>query len=193
MKVTIKMRVLIVLILILLNIQFVNAPITDEIQKDLSERIMETLRQKEWDNMYEYVVESIKEREGFVSIPYYCPGNVLTIGYGHAIKKGEIFNFPISEQEGDSLLRIDFNEAINFVRKTTNLEHIQLLAIAKFVYNVGSGNFYKSTLRSKILANENIDDEIVKWIKITTLNGIIESDWLLKSRLIELELFKLQS
>lgn len=193
MKVKIRTSVLILLFLSLTMSKTATAPDTRMMRSDIAEIVMENIRLKEWNEAYEKVILLIKEREGFVSTLYYCPGRILTIGYGHAVKPSETFILPITEESADSLLRIDFNEAIEFVRSTTNLEHYQLLAIAKFVYNVGSGNFYKSTLRQKILKGEPIDSEIIKWVKITTNTGIVKSDWLLKSRQKELELFNLQT
>lgn len=193
MKVKVKTGVLIFLLLFFFNLTNVLAPNNVLIIEGHKEIIKENIRLMEWNKAYEEVIKLIKEREGFVETLYYCPGGVLTIGYGHAVKPRESFIYSITEESADSLLRVDFNEAIEFVKSTTDLEHYQLLAIAKFVYNVGSGNFYKSTLRKKILNNEPIDSEIIRWVNITTNTGIIKSDWLLKSRKKELELFNLKT
>lgn len=187
----IKLYVVLTLVLILtLNLQ---APDLSEDLKEkiLKEKAVEVKKSDDYNRLYEVVVNSIKLREGFMESPYYCPGGILTIGYGHAIKKEEIFYEPITEYVADQILRKDLNIAITYVQQTTNLEHTQALAMAQFVYNVGIGNFYSSTLRQLILANEPIDEELLKWIHIKTKNGIIKSEWLLQSRKTELELFKL--
>ena len=47
------------------------------------------------------------------------------------------------------------------------LAQCQFDALVSFVFNVGSGNFEKSTLRKKVLANpadRSIRDEFLKWI-----------------------------
>jgi len=193
MRVNVRMRVLFTFVFFLINLNLILAPGV-EIDEELREkRIQEFIREKEWKEMYELVVKSIKRQEGFVDSKYYCPGGILTIGYGHAIKKGEFFCEPMSEVEAEKLLRQDLDSAIAFVQKSTNLEHVQLLAMGHFVYNIGSGNFYRSTLRQLIIAGDPIDEEIIKWIHIKTNKGIIRSDWLLKSRKLELELFKFKT
>ena len=155
--------------------------------------LQEFIRMTEWRDTYELVVKSIKRQEGFMDSSYYCPGGILTIGYGHAIRRGESFNEPVSEEEAERLLRQDLDSAIAYVQRVTDLEHVQLLAMGHFVFNVGSGNFYRSTLRQLIMADKPIDNEITKWIHIKTNTGIFKSDWLLQSRKLELELFKLET
>lgn len=146
--------------------------------------------QEEWLNMYEMVVDTLKYHEGFEAYPYRCMANVLTVGYGHAIRKGETFDYPMSEEFADSLLRADLNASINYVQKTTDLEHLQLLAIGTFVYQLGSGNFSKSTLKELIAQDRPIDREIIKWVHIRTKSGrVIRNRGLKERRLMELELY----
>ncbi len=145
----------------------------------------------EYDKHYQIMVDTLKWHEGYRAYPYRCLANVLTIGYGHAIKKGERFNYPLSEEDADKLLKRDFDYAIKYVKSSTDLEHLQLLAIAHFVYALGSGNFQRSTLRELILDDLPIDNEIVKWVHIRTKTGIIRSDHLVGSRRMELELYNL--
>ncbi len=146
---------------------------------------------KDYNEAYQMLVDTLKWHEGFRANPYYCLADVLTVGYGHAIKKGDKFNYPLSEQRADSLLREDLNAAIAFVEYSTDLEHTQLLAIAHFVYALGSGRFENSTLRELIANDLPIDREIVKWVHIRTKTGIIRSEHLVKSRRMELELYNL--
>lgn len=192
MNVTVKKGVVTILLLVL-SLSILKAPVLPEaLKKEIDKKAFELYQlQLEWDNAYEEVVKSLKKREGFMEYSYYCPGGVLTIGYGHAIKSNEFFCEPMDEEMADFLLRQDLDSAIAFVQKTTELEHLQLLAMGHFVYNVGIGSFYRSQLRQLILANKPIDEEIIKWIHIKTDKGIIKSDWLLRSRKMELELFKL--
>ena len=193
MRVNVKKRVLLTLAFFVIQLNLLLAPgleVTEEIK---AKQLQEFTRMQEWRSAYELVVRSIKRQEGFMDSMYYCPGGILTIGYGHAIKTGESFYEPMSEAEAERLLRQDLDSAIAFVQKSTNLEHVQLLAMGHFVYNIGSGNFYRSTLRQLIIAGDPIDEEIIKWIHIKTNKGIIRSDWLLKSRKLELELFKFKT
>jgi len=147
-------------------------------------------KQSEYDIAYQSMVDTIKWHEGFRSQPYYCLAHVKTVGYGHAIKKGDKFNYPITKEFADSLLKVDFDRAIDYVSRTTDLEYLQLLAVAHFVYALGSGNFSRSNIKEKIKLGEPIDDEIVKWVHIRKKDGtIIKSDHLLKSRRMELNYY----
>ena len=143
----------------------------------------------EYIQAYEKLVDTIKWHEGYRAYPYYCMANVLTVGYGHTIKKGDSFTYPMSKETADSLLRADFDRAIDYVERTTELEHLQKLAIAHFVYALGSGRFSNSTLKSLIHNNRPIDHEIIKWINIRTSNGIVQSEHLKRSRVMELNLY----
>jgi GH24 family phage-related lysozyme (muramidase) len=162
-------------------------------EEPLSEGVKQLIEliqtQQEWDDSYNNVINSLKEHEGFRAEPYYCVANVLTVGYGHAIKEGERFSYPMSEETADSLLRADLDVAIEYVQETTNLEHLQLLAIGQFVFQLGSGNFNKSTLKQLIVEGEPIDDEIIKWIHIRTKKGMISHKQLMTRRTEELELY----
>jgi len=144
----------------------------------------------EYDRHFESLVDTLKWHEGYRAYPYYCLANVKTVGYGHAIKKGEHFNYPLSKLQADSLLRSDLNKSIEFVKRTTDLEHLQLLAMGHFVYALGSGNFQGSTLFQLIQNDQPINEEIIKWIHIKTKTGrIIRSKHLERSRIMELNLY----
>ncbi len=148
-------------------------------------------RIREYDEAYQMLVDTLKWHEGFREAPYYCLADVLTVGYGHVIKDDDHFNYPLSKQEADSLLKSDLDWAIEFVRTSTDLEHLQLLAIAHFVFALGSGSFQRSTLRELIANDLPIDREIVKWVHIRTKEGIIRSDHLVRSRRMELQLYNI--
>jgi len=193
MRVNVKKRVLFTLAFFVINLNILLAPCMAVTEETREKGLQEFIQMLEWREMYETVVNSIKRQEGFMDSMYYCPGGILTIGYGHAIKTSEFFNQPLTEAEADRLLRQDLDSAIAYVQKVTDLEHIQLLAMGHFVFNIGSGNFYRSTLRQLIIADKPIDEEIIKWIHIKTNKGIFKSDWLLQSRKLELELFKLET
>ena len=143
----------------------------------------------EYNNAYQAVVDTLKWHEGYRAYPYDCLAGVLTVGYGHAIKEGERFNYPLSEEDAEILLKEDLNKAIEYVKLTTDLEHLQLLAISHFVFALGSGSFQRSTLKELILNDLPIDGEIIKWVHIRTREGIIRSEHLVSSRRMELELY----
>ena len=169
------------------------AYLPDNLSTKTEEFVKKELIRVEYDKTYQMLVDTLKWHEGYRAYPYRCLAGVLTVGYGHAIQKGQYFDYPMSEEEADSLLRKDLNWAIEYVRSTTNLEHLQLLAIGHFVYALGSGNFQRSTLKKLILNDLSIDKEIVKWVYIKTKTGIIRSEHLVGSRRMELQLYKLET
>ena len=188
--VTVKRFLMFILLFFLFNIQNLHSPTVNISIAERVNSIEYQIKAIQWYQIYELIVQSIKMQEGFMPYKYYCPAGFLTIGYGHKITEQMHFYQPVSQQEAEELLRKDLDSAINFVRNTTNLNHIQLLSIAHLVYNIGVGNFYNSTLRQLILQNKPIDDEIIKWIHFRAPSGtIIRSTHLLQSRKFELNLF----
>jgi len=108
----------------------------------------------------------IKEFEGLRLKAYKCPGGVWTIGYGHTagVKPGMV----ISERQAEDFLIADliaFEKYLNNLRLAINQN--QFNALISFIYNVGTGNFSRSTLLRKVRANpqgNSIMDEFLKWV-----------------------------
>lgn len=111
-------------------------------------------------------IDLIKEFEGFRDTAYFCPANVLTIGYGHTktCKPGQV----ISTTEGEKLLRQDvrrFENAVNVLAKVP-LNQSQFDALVSFAFNVGVGAFKKSTLL-RLLNQGKYDlaaNEFKRWV-----------------------------
>jgi len=114
----------------------------------------------------------IKKFEGLFLKAYLCPANVPTIGYGTTmyatgdkVKLGE----KISKEMAEVQLEWEVNNKGKIVDAMgLKLNQNQFDAIVSFVYNLGIGNFQKSTLYKKIKANPNdaaIADEFAKWNK----------------------------
>ena len=108
----------------------------------------------------------IKEFEGLRLRAYLCPGGVWTIGYGHTagVKPGMV----ISEAQAEEYLKADL---ISFERYLNGLglalNQNQFDALISLIYNIGIGNFQKSTLlrKARINANDNsIMDEFLRWV-----------------------------
>ena len=108
----------------------------------------------------------IKEFEGLRLKAYKCPGGVWTIGYGHTacVKPGMV----ISEAQAEEYLKADL---ISFERYLNGLglalNQNQFDALISLIYNIGIGNFQKSTLlrKARINANDNsIMDEFLRWV-----------------------------
>ena len=112
-------------------------------------------------------VDLIKSFEGFRSVAYLCPANILTIGYGHTktVKIGQI----VTELQAEKLLLDDLATAENYVNSLKlNINQNQFDALVSFVFNCGSCNFAKSTLLKMIRVNPNSDNirfEFSRWNK----------------------------
>ena len=111
-------------------------------------------------------LELIKQFEGLRLKAYLCPGGVWTIGYGHTagVKSGMI----ITEAQAEEFLLSDiavFEKAVN----DQNLDLTQNMfdALVSFTFNVGVGNFKRSTLLCQIKVNpldNSIMDEFLRWV-----------------------------
>lgn len=66
----------------------------------------------------EKIIEFIKKFEGFSNKVYLCPAGKPTIGYGHVVES-EIFNAPITTQDGDRMLKLDLEKRSKWLN--TNL------------------------------------------------------------------------
>ena len=111
-------------------------------------------------------LELIKQFEGLRLKAYLCPGGVWTIGYGHTagVKSGMV----ITEAQAEEFLLSDiavFEKAVN----DQNLDLTQNMfdALVSFTFNVGVGNFKRSTLLCTIKVNpwdNSIMDEFLRWV-----------------------------
>lgn len=93
-----------------------------------------------------------------------------TIGYGHYgsdVKAG----MQITKEQAENMFRNDLSKyeaTVATATITKDLKQNQFDALVCFCYNVGQGNFLKSTLLRKVLANPNdtsIRSEFAKWNK----------------------------
>ena len=82
----------------------------------------------------------IKEQEGLRLTAYKCLAGQNTIGYGHANSNLT----KITQAQADSLFNIDIKNIEKELVKY-NFNQNQFDAIASFIYNVGIGNFRRST------------------------------------------------
>lgn len=110
-------------------------------------------------------IELIKRHEGFRSKAYKCPADVWTIGYGHTrgVNNGDV----ITKEQGERFLRQDLQHAEGVVNSQhLNLTQCQFDALVSLVFNIGSGNFMRSTLLRKAKADANdssIAYEFSRW------------------------------
>jgi lysozyme len=124
---------------------------------------------------------------------YYDASGNRTIGYGHKIKEGEEFPERISTVEAENLVKKDFDKAIYAVEKFTDLKGFKKIAIAHFIYARGIGNFMKSNLRKRIIMNQPVEDELMRWVYYKSPNGnLVESDYIKKIRRWEVNMYNRQ-
>ena len=108
----------------------------------------------------------IKEFEGLRLKAYKCPGGVWTIGYGHTtgVKPGMV----ITEAQAEEFLKEDLVSCENAVNnQKLSINQNQFDALVSFIYNIGTGNFSRSTLLRKVKAHpqdNSIMDEFLKWV-----------------------------
>lgn len=122
-------------------------------------------------------INLIKQFESLRCEAYRCLAGIWTIGYGHTagVRRGD----RIDAQKAEQLLTDDlrqFEEVVN--RECPNVNQNQFDALVSFTFNVGTGNFQKSTLLKCVKANPqnvNIRYEFSKWKKAngTVLAGLI--------------------
>ena len=118
--------------------------------------------------------EVIKEFEGYSSKPYLCPANIPTIGYGNTMyTNGErvTMDDPETDEEQAEKMLLDTIKSVEKQVKNVldvKLKAHQLAALISFTYNVGIGNFAKSTLLAWINSNPDysrIPEQFRRWNK----------------------------
>ena len=122
-------------------------------------------------------IDLIKKYEGFRAKAYRCSANVLTIGFGHTlnVKSTDV----IDKAQAEVFLRQEVEFAEKEVnRHNLNINQNQFDALVSFVFNLGVGNFARSTLLRKIKSNANdptIRREFNRWIYAggKALNGLV--------------------
>ena len=102
-------------------------------------------------------VDLIKSFEGLVNHSYKDAVGIWTIGYGHT--KNVYDGQHVTDSEAEDLLRQDLADAEFAVAKnvTVDLNDNQFAALVSFVFNVGAGNFAKSSVL-KAVNDEEFDD-----------------------------------
>jgi lysozyme len=130
--------------------------------------------------------KQVKLNGGISAVPYICPAGYWTIGYGHLCDKGAA---AITEPQAALLLEQDLAVARMQTRKllTRQLKPAQLDAITSWVFNLGSGRFRGSTLRSVINRGELgvVPGELRRWV----YGGGVKLPGLVKRRELEVQLF----
>lgn len=116
-------------------------------------------------------LDLIKKFEGFSNKEYICPAGKATIGYGHVILADEHFQEPMTRREAENLLKKDLEprqKSLNSFLKV-NINQNQFDALMSLIYNIGVGNFQKSTLLKFV--NDRLFDKVpnqfIRWCYIS--------------------------
>lgn len=125
----------------------------------------------------------IKRFEGCKLKAYRCSAGVFTIGYGSTfyedgtkVKQGDVITQQRAEQLFD-LIVDDFAQKVDALVKS-NVSENNFSALVSFTFNVGIGNFQRSTLLRKVNANPKdatIPAEFRKWVRANgeVLKGLV--------------------
>lgn len=114
-------------------------------------------------------IDLIKEFEGFSERVYLCPGGVYTIGYGHT--RGVQIGDTCTREKAEEYLRDDLKDTEEAIEALIEvpLTQNQFDALVSLVYNIGSGNFYDSTIRRvincKVADREEYRRAWMMWVK----------------------------
>lgn len=118
----------------------------------------------------------VKRIEGFFASPYddngALPGGTWTIGYGTIVDAGGQPVTPhtpaITEAQAEELLRRDMGGAARDVRQRVSvpLTDYEAAALISWTYNLGGGSLAKSTMLTRLNANQKaeVPGEMRKWI-----------------------------
>lgn len=118
-------------------------------------------------------IPTIKKFEGLRLNAYKCPAGVWTIGFGSTFYEN---GSKVSEGDKITIDRAD-KLLIEIVQKfeisvrslvKSKINDNQLGSLTSFAFNVGVGNFKKSTLLKKVNANPNdptIRNEFMRWTR----------------------------
>ena len=112
------------------------------------------------------LISHIKKFESCRLTAYQDTAGVWTVGYGHTkgVKKGD----RITQYQAEQFLREDLSEferAANKVRRLTTQGRYD--AVLDFMYNIGIGNFNKSTLKAYIESGRSvweIQEQFIRWV-----------------------------
>ena len=128
---------------------------------------------------FKILAQLIKESEGCKLSAYQCPAGVWTIGWGCTgadIKKGLVWTQEQADAELDILALDALTKAMKASPVLVLASSNKLIAIADFVFNLGIGNYSKSTLKKYVDQSNWLAaaGEIKKWDKVggVTLKGL---------------------
>ena len=121
-------------------------------------------------------IDLIKRFEGFRAEAYKCPAGRWTIGYGHTSSAGPPRVRPgmrVTRREAEAILRRDVKTFAARVAEAIGPEALALLndnqfgALVSFAYNVGLGNFRRSSVLRRVKSEklDEVPDRLMLWTK----------------------------
>ncbi len=138
-------------------------------------------------------LDLITKWEGLKLSRYICPAGKPTIGIGHVILQGELFNDPITREEAFALLSRDVIRFEDAVKKHifVTLNQNQFDALVSFLFNVGSGGIINTKVQKAINNNEfsTVPSLLQEWSKMRVNGKLVTSPGLLNRRKSESDLF----
>lgn len=125
----------------------------------------------------------IKQFEGCKLKAYKCPAGLTTIGFGSTfyedgtkVKEGDVITQARAEELLNNIVD-DFAKQVDALVKS-NVTANNFSALVSFAFNVGMGNFRRSTLLRKVNADPkdpSIKAEFLKWTRANNvvLKGLV--------------------
>ena len=140
-------------------------------------------------------LELLKVLEGFRAKTYRDAAGVLTVGYGHVVKRGD--GIPdgdvISTIKAEEMLKQDVQDAVDCVNEAvvSPLTQNQFDALVIFVYNVGANAFHHSYMLQMLNKPdyEAAANQFPKWNKVRNKGMYVELAGLTNRRKAEQKLF----
>jgi lysozyme len=121
-------------------------------------------------NLSDNGLQLVRDSEGYMPRAYQDTGGVWTIGYGSTrflgreVRKGDV----CTNEQAVTQLKLDIASACESVGRLVKvpLTQNQFDALVDFVYNLGEGQFIKSTLLKKLNLKDYVgaSDEFKKWV-----------------------------
>ena len=137
----------------------------------------------------------IKRFEGLQLKAYKCPAGKYTIGWGHIdkVKASSV----ATVEECEEFLRQDLRAVHTAIDRyvVVPLTQNQYDALASFVFNLGAGNFLKSTMLKKLNSGryDEVPEQIMRWNKARVAGELRPLKGLTRRRAAEAALFAMDA
>jgi lysozyme len=134
-------------------------------------------------------LKQICEWEGFRAMPYDDGKGIMTIGYGHAIRKGETFS-KLTKAQALEVMRKDVAEFVGYCNsyiktRTKPTTQGQFDAVVSFCFNAGPGKLKKSDWYKAFISGD--DDEAASLLAVWGVGEFEKFPGLAKRRSLEAE------